>query len=131
MDKGLLISFTETTQNFDEELREWFVHEHIDERALNTPGFLGARFYESLSLGPKYFATYETKSFEVLSSESYKKRVLDQTNWSKKILPRLTLLDRMTARLTIDQMHGFGSIVVTIRIIPHQEPAKQNIARTF
>ena len=128
-DKGMLVSFTETSEANDTELREWFVREHIDERALDTPGFYRARLYESIGSGPKYFATYETETFDVLCSEEYFTRVGNQTPWSKEIISHLTILDRMTARLTLNYMHGFGSLVATIRFFPGKEEETQSTAR--
>ena len=90
MNKGMLISFTESDKNFDKELREWFVHEHITERAIYTPGFFRSRFYESINSGPKYFATYETENINVLSSAEYLEKVGNQSSWSKKVIPKLS-----------------------------------------
>ena len=89
MNKGMLVSFTETNFEIEEELKSWFVNEHIDERAIDTDGFFRARLYECLDEGPKFFATYETINFDILASENYMEKVSNQTNWSKEIIPKL------------------------------------------
>ena len=131
MDKGMLISFTETIPEKDNELKEWFIYDHINERALNTEGFFRARIYQSDNFSPKYFATYETENFEVLSSKKYLSSVENQTNWSKRIIPSLTILDRMTTRTTINQINGFGNSVALVRFSPKDSIEKQNITRNI
>lgn len=129
-DKGMLVSWTETTPAFDCELREWFMREHIDERALHTPGFHRARFYEAVEARVAYFATYETDTWTVLTGEDYLRRVGEQTEWSRKVIPQLTVLERMTARLTIDRMHGVGGAVAAIRFFPPQDAKRQDALRS-
>lgn len=129
-DKGMLVSWTETSPGFDAELREWFVREHIDERALDTPGFYRSRFYDAVDAKVEYFATYETDSHTVLTGEGYLERVGNQTEWSRKVIPELTVLNRMTARLTIDMMHGVGGSVAAVRFFPPQDAAEQDKLRT-
>ncbi len=128
-DKGMLVSWTETTPDFDAELREWFVREHVDERALDTPGFCRSRFYEAVDAKVEYFATYETESHTVLTGEGYLERVGNQTEWSRKVIPKLTVLNRMTARLTVDMMHGVGGAVAAVRFFPPQDAAGQDALR--
>lgn len=129
-DKGMLVSWTETSPAFDPELREWFVREHIDERALDTPGFYRSRFYEAVDAKVEYFATYETESHTVLTGEGYLERVGNQTEWSRRVIPELTVLNRMTARLTIDMMHGIGGAVAAVRFFPPQDDAGQDALRS-
>ena len=129
MNKGILISFTESNNDFDKELREWFVHEHINERALYTPGFFRARIYKSIFKSPKYFATYETTKISDLSSEKYLQKVGNQSNWSKKVIPKLTILDRLTAEITFSKNSGFGGIVSTFRFFPPKELENRNELR--
>ena len=129
-DKGMLVSWTETNPAFDAELREWFVREHIDERALDTPGFYRARFYDAVDAKVEYFATYETESHTVLTGEGYLERVGNQTPWSLKVIPQLSVLNRMTSRVTVDMMHGVGGAVAAVRFFPPQDQAGQEKLRT-
>ena len=130
MYKGMLISFTETGKEDEKELKSWFVDEHIDERAIKTDGFYRSRLYECLDGGPKFFATYETKNFEVLESKGYLEKVSNQTEWSKKIIPKLSLLDRITGQITIDIMRGFGGKISIFRFIPYEnKELKENLRK--
>ncbi len=129
MTKGMLISFTDIDKTYEEELRSWFVNEHIDERAIHTNGFFRSRLYEAINNGPKFFASYETESFSTLCSESYMHTVSNQTEWSKKIIPKLTLLERYTGKITIDSMRGFGGKIAVYRFLPHENEKLRNELR--
>ncbi|PPR78625.1 MAG: hypothetical protein CFH01_00871, partial [Alphaproteobacteria bacterium MarineAlpha2_Bin1] len=129
MYNGMLVSFTETKKENEDELKSWFVNEHIDERAINTDGFFRSRFYECLGSGPKFFATYETNSFEVLKSENYMNKVSNQTEWSKEIIPKLTILDRLTGKITINNMRGFGGYILVYRFLPIENDEERNNLR--
>ena len=129
MYKGMLISFTETGKENESELKSWFVNEHIDERALNTDGFFRARLYECLDNGPKFFATYETSNFEVLRSENYMEKVSNQTDWSKKIIPKLTLLDRITGQITLNKLHGYSGQIFVFRFLPLKDEKLISVLR--
>ncbi|MSO66114.1 MAG: hypothetical protein EXQ85_10060 [Alphaproteobacteria bacterium] len=117
-DKGMLVSFTEVAAEFDSEHNEWFNREHLDERALATPGFFRARRYEAVSASIRYCATYETESWRTLGSPEYLKRVGHQSDWSNRVIKRLDKFHRLTTRLTIDLMHGIGGAVATVRLPP-------------
>jgi len=78
----------------------------------------------------EYFATYETESHSVLTGEGYLERVGNQTEWSRKVIPQLAVLNRMTARITIDMMHGVGGAVAAVRFYPPQDKAGQDKLRT-
>ncbi|MAR79270.1 MAG: hypothetical protein CMM18_03465 [Rhodospirillaceae bacterium] len=129
MNKGMLVSFTETNLAIEEELKSWFVNEHIDERAIDTDGFFRARLYECLDEGPKFFATYETINFDILASEHYMKKVSNQTNWSKEIIPKLTMLERLTGKMTIDNLRGYGGKIITFRFLPLPERNSRDTLR--
>ena len=129
MYRGMLISFTETNIENEEELKSWFVNEHIDERAINTDGFFRARLYECIDEGPKFFATYETNNFDTLASEDYMKKVSNQTDWSKEIIPKLTMLERLTGKITIDNLRGYGGKAITFRLLPFSNSTSRDKLR--
>tara|TARA_B100001121_G_scaffold310751_1_gene345814 strand:+ start:26305 stop:26985 length:681 start_codon:yes stop_codon:yes gene_type:complete len=132
MYKGMLVSFTEINKENEDELKSWFVNEHIDERAINTEGFFRSRLYECLDNGPKFFATYETTSFDILSSNNYMSKVSNQTKWSKEIIPKLTMLDRLTGKVTIDKMRGYGGNIIVFRFLPlEMRENRDNLRKIF
>ncbi len=115
--RGMLVSFTETDPEDEAESNDWFNREHIDERS-TTPGFTRARRYVAVEGAPKYFATYETETGSVLASPEYLRVVSNQTEWSRRVIPKFTVLERYTLSLSVDQLHGIGGAVAVVRLSP-------------
>lgn len=126
--RGMLVSFTQPDAENEAEHNEWFNREHVDERVF-TPGFTRSRRYVAIDAPFKYFATYETEAAEVLSSDAYLKVVSNQTDWSKRVIPKLGKFHRMTTRVTVDRMHGIGGLVAAIRFYPPTDTAAQDRLR--
>ena len=70
--KGMLITYSETPPEVEEDFNEWYNREHIDERVW-MPGFHRARRYVDANSNAdiKYFATYETDKVEDLADPEY------------------------------------------------------------
>ena len=117
--KGMLITFSETPHDAEENFNEWYNREHIDERVW-MPGFHRARRYVDANNNAevKYFATYETDKVENLADPEYMELLKDQTDWSKKVMATFTKFDRITANVTVDLSHGFGGACSIARFFP-------------
>ena len=117
--KGMLITFSETPPEVEENFNEWYNREHIDERVW-MPGFHRARRYVDANSNAdiKYFATYETDKVEDLADPEYMELLKDQSDWSKKVMSTFTKFDRITANVTIDLSHGFGGACLAARFFP-------------
>ena len=117
--KGMLITFSETPPEVEEDFNEWYNREHIDERVW-MPGFHRARRYVDANSNAdiKYFATYETDKVEDLADPEYMELLKDQSDWSKKVMSTFTKFDRITANVTIDLSHGFGGACLAARFFP-------------
>ncbi|MDC0398973.1 hypothetical protein OAN59_04665 [Alphaproteobacteria bacterium] len=117
--KGMLITFSETPPEVEEDFNEWYNREHIDERVW-MPGFHRARRYVDANNNAdiKYFATYETDKVEDLADPEYMELLKDQSDWSKKVMSTFTKFDRITANVTIDLSHGFGGACLAARFFP-------------
>jgi len=117
--KGMLMTFTETSVGVEEDFNEWYNREHIDERVW-MPGFHRARRYVDCDGDAliKYFATYETDKVENLCDPTYMELLKDQSDWSKKVMATFHKFDRVTARITIDQSHGFAGACAFARFFP-------------
>ena len=117
--KGMLITFSETPPEVEEDFNEWYNREHIDERVW-MPGFHRARRYVDANSNAdiKYFATYETDKVEDLADPEYMELLKDQSDWSKKVMSTFTKFDRITASVTIDLSHGFGGACLAARFFP-------------
>jgi len=120
--KGMLITFSETPPEVEEDFNEWYNREHIDERVW-MPGFHRARRYVAANSNAdiKYFATYETDKVEDLADPEYMELLKDQSDWSKKVMSTFTKFDRITANVTIDLSHGFGGACLAARFFPRIE----------
>lgn len=120
--KGMLITFSETPPEVEEDFNEWYNREHIDERVW-MPGFHRARRYVDANSNAdiKYFATYETDKVEDLADPEYMELLKDQSDWSKKVMSTFTKFDRITANVTIDLSHGFGGACLAARFFPRIE----------
>lgn len=91
---GLLATATEVSPEHEEEFNAWYDTEHLAAR-LAVPGFINAERWQVLGEGPKYFATYDTASYAVLQSATYK-AVLGEndTPWGRRNLGRTTIFHR-------------------------------------
>ena len=120
--KGMLITFSETKPEVEEDFNEWYNREHIDERVW-MPGFHRARRYVDANAAAeiKYCATYETNKVEDLADPDYMELLKDQSDWSKKVMSTFTKFDRITATVTIDFSHGFGGACCIVRFFPKPE----------
>ena len=83
---GLMMVWTDVPEDKEAEFNRWYDEEHIPER-LAIPGFLSAARYVAVSGGPKYLASYEVESPEVLQTDEYKRVLASPTDWSKRMSP--------------------------------------------
>ena len=81
--KGMLITSMDIDPADEQDFNLWYDREHLAER-VGIEGFLEARRWIAERAPTKYFCTYSTDRFEVLSSPAYKKVLASQTDWSKK-----------------------------------------------
>ena len=72
----------------------------------------------------KYFCTYSTDRFEVLSSPAYKKVLASQTDWSKKHISRFRNFGRVVGRVTESRGQGRGAVLGVVRLRPGAEDGK-------
>src|SRR5205823_4647619 len=65
------------------ELNRWYDEEHFPER-MAVPGLINGRRFTALEGTPKYLATYDLESPEVLHSEPYRK-IATRTPWTERL----------------------------------------------
>jgi hypothetical protein len=99
------------------EFNRWYDREHLIER-VTIEGFLEARRYVAHQGSPKYLCLYSTRTFDVLSSPTYRTVLANPTDWSKKVLPRFKNMIRAIARITISRGQGRGAALGIIRLRP-------------
>ncbi|TAJ37290.1 MAG: hypothetical protein EPO67_03015 [Reyranella sp.] len=115
--KGMLITFTQVAARDERDFNEWYNREHIDER-VNLPGFRRARRYVAVRATPKYVATYECDTVADLATPGYLRLLANQTPWTKSVMARFTHFQRLTLRIQVDQTHGVGGGLATVRFVP-------------
>jgi hypothetical protein len=97
--KGMLITSMDVDPADEQDFNLWYDREHLAER-VGIEGFLEARRWIAERAPTKYFCTYSTDRFEVLSSPAYKKVLASQTDWSKKHISRFQNFGRVVGRVT-------------------------------
>lgn len=115
--KGMLLTFTDVSARDERDYNEWYNREHIDDR-VNLPGFHRGRRYASAHGTPKYLAVYECDTVAILGTQNYLRTLDHQTPWSQRVMARFTHFTRMTLRIQIDQTHGAGAALATVRFVP-------------
>ncbi len=94
---------------------DWHSHEHIPER-IGLPGFRRGRRCRSVTGEPGWFLMYEVDDLAVLSSPAYLARLNDPSEWSTRIIPSITDMNRTLAQVEVSLGVGVGAYVVTLRL---------------
>ena len=115
--KGILITSMDIDPAHEAEFNRWYDREHLVERVA-IEGFLEARRWIAVESSPKYFCTYSTETFDVLSSPAYKKALANQTEWSKTNIGRFRNMGRVIGRITASRGQGRGAALGVVRLRP-------------
>ena len=115
--KGMLLTLTDVSARDERDNNDWYNREHIDDR-VTLPGFHRGRRYAATSGTPKYLAVYECDSVAILGTPNYLQTLDHQTPWSQRVMARFTRFSRLTLRIQVDQTHGVGSALATVRFVP-------------
>jgi len=128
---GMLMTFTEVQTEHDQDFNEWYNREHIDERT-QLPGFLRSRRYIACegTVSPKYMAWYETRDVTDLAAPDYMALLADQSPWSKRIMAQFSLFQRLTLRVSVDQIFGFAGALSLLRFPAPEGEDAQSALRT-
>ena len=121
--KGMLITSMDVDPADEQDFNLWYDREHLAER-VGIEGFLEARRWIAERAPTKYFCTYSTDRFEVLSSPAYKKVLASQTDWSKKHISRFQNFGRVVGRVTESRGQGRGAVLGVVRLRPGAEDGK-------
>ena len=115
--KGMLLTFTDVSARDERDYNEWYNREHIDDR-MNLPGFHRGRRYAAVRGTPRYLAVYECDTVAILGTQNYLRTLDNQTPWSQRVMARFTHFTRLTLRIQVDQTHGVGAALATVRFVP-------------
>jgi len=115
--EGMLLTSMDIDASDEAEFNRWYDREHLEER-VGIEGFLEARRYIADEGSPKYLCLYSTSTIDVLDSATYKARLANPTEWSKKTMPRFKNMIRAVARITISRGQGRGAALGIVRLRP-------------
>lgn len=115
--KAIVAIWNDITAEKRDGFFEWHPREHMNER-LGIPGFLRGRRYVALEAGIEFFTLYEAAGKEVLSGDSYKKRLNTPTPWSLDVLPGFRSNLRGVCDIVANEGYADGAILYTLRLKP-------------
>lgn len=104
----------------DEEVgfNDWYIREHLPERANGMPGFNRGRRYRALYDTPRYLAFYETDGPEALKSPEYLARVRDPDPRSRRYIPQFQRASRTILSVTASSGIGEGGVMAIVALRP-------------
>ena len=111
---GILAIWHDMVQEHEQEVNDWYNHEHHSER-VGIPGFFNARRHIALEGKPKYFVFYETTDPSVLETDAYLSCVNNPSPWTQRTMPHYRNTNRLVCRRETSLGHGHGACVMTIR----------------
>ena len=114
--RAFMAVWHDITEAGEAEYNTWHTRQHMPER-LGVPGFLVGRRGVNWSLQhQRWFTLYETKTLEVLSSEDYRVRLNNPTNWSNRNQPNFLNFARSACITSASTGIGVGGAHATIRL---------------
>jgi hypothetical protein len=120
---GLLAVWMQIPESSEQDLNEWYTHEHLPER-INCPGFQTAMRYRSISGEPKYMALYDLDTPQVLYSEAYRALQTGATEWTRRIgrsLERNIRKEYELLQSIGEAPPGPASSIVMVRVVGEPE----------
>lgn len=111
---ALLVVFTDVGPEDETEFHNWYNREHIGQ-LLKLPGFRRARRYGSTGTPPRFLAVYEVEEIGVLAAPDYLDLLADQSPWSRRIIARFSMHERLCCRVTVDAAQGLGGAIGLMR----------------
>ena len=95
----------------------WYDEEHFPER-LGCPGFINGQRYQALdaTTRPKYLAFYEVTSLDALTSPTYRGRLENPTERTRKVISGFRNAIRGACRVRFDMGTGAGLYCATLAL---------------
>jgi hypothetical protein len=113
--KGVLAIWNGMKDGTEDEFVRWHVREHIPER-VGLPGFLRGRRYVAIDGKPKYFNFYETADIGVLASDTYRARLNNPTEWTRRVVADFVDTSRTACDVAASFGTGEGAFVDAIKL---------------
>jgi len=100
----------------------WYQREHVPER-LAVPGIRRARRYRAVEGSPRYAAFYEAATLDVLTSGAYRAQLANPTEWTRRAMHGIRLMQRGLCTVISDAGHGIGGAATFVQLRPNDELA--------
>src|ERR1700730_4396912 len=123
---GALMLWLDVAPELDSETDGWYIDEHMPER-IDIGGYLRARRYVALEGAPAYLTLFEAQTPAALASEGYLRLVGRISAQSQRIRNGFSNVVRNTFAVRRSFGRGIGTIVASLRLMPHN-PAHANAA---
>lgn len=117
MAEGILAVWTDVAEEGAADFEEWYVRQHVNERA-SCPGFLSGARYSAIEGSPRAFAVYETETPDVLFGDAYQAQINNPTEWTRRVLPHFRGIIRTVMRVRARRGEGRGGVICTVRLAP-------------
>jgi hypothetical protein len=114
--RAFMAVWHDITAEGEAEYSDWHTRQHMPER-LGVSGFLlGRRAVDRNLPHQRWFTLYETRTLEVLSSDDYRARLNNPTNWTTRNQPNFRNFARSACITSASVGRGIGGALGTIRL---------------
>jgi len=110
---GMLFVASDIKVEDEADFNAWYDREHIEER-VRMDGVISAARYCAVSGRPKYLGLYWAETIFAFDSPAYAHAFQNQTDWSRKTLPKMVAPTRRIGEVGASVGQGSGAYVATL-----------------
>jgi hypothetical protein len=112
--QGCLAIFSDVKPEDETDYLHWLTREHAQER-LGVPGFLSVRVFRAEADGTmRFLIFYRLSAPDAVASEAYLARLNAPSEWSQRIMPKLTNFMRGGGSIVHEFGEGEGTLVAPV-----------------
>lgn len=115
--QAVLAVWNDIDPSTEADYNAWYQQEHVPER-LGVPGMRRARRYRAVEGSPRYAALYEAATLDVLTSGAYRAQLANPTEWTRRALRGIRLMQRALCTVISDAGRGIGGAATFVRLRP-------------
>ncbi len=113
LSRAVLSIWNDIDPEIEGEYEAWYQRDHLRDR-VHTPGFRTCRRYIRVAGdGRQYFTFSDLDSIDVCTSEAYRSRLANATEWTRRIMPHFRRLIRVAADVTLERGDGIAGFAAT------------------
>lgn len=115
--QAVLAVWNDIDPSTEADYNAWYQREHVPER-LAVPGMRRGRRYRAVEGSPRYAAFYEAASLDVLTSGAYRAQLANPTEWTRRALRGVGLMQRGLCTVISDAGAGIGGAATFVQLRP-------------